>query len=155
VVTRLDPDGDGRRRRGRLAVEPDKDGDGVPDGYEKILPEISLRADQMATGRPAEFDSDDDGLSDGRELALRTAPLLADTDGDGLEDGERPRAGSVVHVPGPGRDRPRRPIRRVPTATGGAMLDGSTICGADAGEPRSPDTDGDGSPTRLMLTRTA
>jgi hypothetical protein len=36
---------------------------------------------------PTKSDSDDDGLTDGEEVAAGTQPLIADTDGDGIADG--------------------------------------------------------------------
>ncbi len=41
-----------------------------------------------------DWDTDDDGIADGRELAEGTDPLLADTDSDGLDDGAEARAGT-------------------------------------------------------------
>ena len=35
---------------------------------------------------PTKYDSDDDYLSDGFEVELRTSPLIADSDGDGFND---------------------------------------------------------------------
>jgi hypothetical protein len=162
VVTRLDPDGDGLvGAADAWPSNPDKDGDGVPDGYEAILLEIPAGHDADQDGNPdgpAVFDSDDDGLSDGRELALRTALLLADTDGDGLEDGEETAGWDVsftfrgqavtAHV--------TSDPARTDSDSGGAMLDGlNDLAERDAGlNPRSRTTQ-TVSPTRLMPTRTA
>jgi len=56
----------------------DKDGDGLDNLQESILG-IS----------PSSIDTDEDGLSDGDEVALyKTDPSLEDTDEDGLKDGE-------------------------------------------------------------------
>jgi parallel beta-helix repeat protein/predicted outer membrane repeat protein len=43
---------------------------------------------------PDDSDSDDDGLSDGAEVANGTEPLTADTDGDGLWDGDEETYGT-------------------------------------------------------------
>ena len=43
---------------------------------------------------PAKADSDDDGLLDGEEVTAGTQPLVADTDGDGLNDGAEISAGT-------------------------------------------------------------
>ncbi len=43
---------------------------------------------------PLDFDTDDDGLSDGEEIALGTDALDADTDGDGLSDAEEVALGT-------------------------------------------------------------
>ena len=64
------------------AAEPvDTDGDSLTDDVE---------TDQTGTD-PADFDSDDDGLSDGQEAipgGTATDPLDADSDGDGFSDGD-------------------------------------------------------------------
>lgn len=58
-------------------LEPDTDGDELEDGDE-----ADLGLD------PFDTDSDDDELEDGREVNLvGTSPAVADTDGDGFDDG--------------------------------------------------------------------
>ena len=56
----------------------DSDNDGLYD-YDEVT--------KYGTGRLV-FDSDDDGLGDGKEIAINTDPLQPDTDKDGLEDGD-------------------------------------------------------------------
>ena len=58
-------------------TNPDPDGDGLSSDDE---------VDQHGTD-PADADTDDDGLDDGREIELATDPQQADTDQDGLYDG--------------------------------------------------------------------
>ena len=49
---------------------------------------------------PKDADTDDDGLSDGNEISARgTDPTKADTDGDGLQDGTE--LGVTTGVPDP------------------------------------------------------
>ena len=91
-------------------MNPDTDGDGLPDGIETLtgvwlfeedfgtdpnLPDTDgdgLLDGEEAFGRyqtdPNLFDSDGDGLSDGAELTLGTDPWVQDTDQDGLPDGQ-------------------------------------------------------------------
>ncbi len=89
-------------------LEPDTDGDGVPDGLEVSLgmdpltpdfDELSTDANQdglidslgMQLGHALdELDDDADGVSNEQELVLGTDPLEADSDGDGTDDGEDP-----------------------------------------------------------------
>ena len=99
----------------------DADGDGLPDDYERdngLDPNDPVDAleDQDGDGLNAlaEFnagtgvhnaDSDSDGISDGEEVVTGddgfiTNPLLADTDGDGLPDNAEVLAGSDPNDPG-------------------------------------------------------
>lgn len=61
----------------------DTDGDGLNDTWERE--HFTTLPAQAGTGDP-----DADGLNNTRELALGTDPNDADTDGDGLDDGEDP-----------------------------------------------------------------
>ncbi|PSP93290.1 hypothetical protein BRC78_02230 [Halobacteriales archaeon QH_8_68_33] len=54
----------------------DSDGDGLEDAVERSRHDTN----------PAAADTDDDGIDDGREVALGTDPAAADTDEDGLPD---------------------------------------------------------------------
>jgi len=73
-------------------------------------------------------DSDDDGLTDGEEIALGTDPFDADTDDDGLSDGDE------VNVHG------TDPLN--PDTDGDGLNDGDEI--ALGTDPFDPDTDDDG-----------
>lgn len=69
---------------------PDSDGDGLPDGYE-ILTVGSDPADANsldANLNDGEYDNDQDGLTNYEEYVLGTDPLVADSDFDGLSDGD-------------------------------------------------------------------
>ena len=95
----LDTDHDGTGNN----ADTDDDGDGVADG-DDAYPLIGLGglidtdddgspndcdAACQATGMDADTDDDGDGLSDDAELNVHgTNPLLADTDGDSMEDGQ-------------------------------------------------------------------
>jgi len=63
-----------------LDLNPDTDGDGLPDGYEE---QVGLNPDVSDSA----LDSDNDGLSNLEEYNLGTNPLLGDSDADGLPDG--------------------------------------------------------------------
>jgi len=97
---------------------PDTDGDGVSDGYEKSAltdprnPDTD--DDQLSDSQelndiyssPYRQDTDDDGLFDGLEFNFhRTSPIFADTDGDQIFDGEEvvlaPRNPRVADLPAP------------------------------------------------------
>jgi hypothetical protein len=88
----VDADGDGLLSFAHHGNDPDDstwdaDGDGLSDKYE-----LEMRAAGADNGgadiSPLSADSDNDGLSDGEEARLGTAPDNRDTDRDGLSDGE-------------------------------------------------------------------
>jgi len=72
-----DLDGDGTIN----ILDPDSDGDAMPDGYEMDRGLFTMVPD-------ADRDSDGDGLTNIEEYRLGTDPKLADTDGDGISDGD-------------------------------------------------------------------
>ncbi len=90
-----DSDGDGlpdeyEEEYGCDPTNPDTDGDGLPDGYE-IMTIDSNPADAYSldnTLSDGEYDNDQDGLSNYEEYLLGTDPLRADSDFDGLSDGD-------------------------------------------------------------------
>ncbi len=71
-------------------TNPDTDGDGLPDGYEITVvgsdPAESHSLDEVLSDGAC--DNDQDGLSNYEEYTLGTDPLVADSDYDGLSDGE-------------------------------------------------------------------
>lgn len=90
-----DTDGDGvpdsyERDNGMDIENPDTDGDGLNDGFEILYASTDpLKASTMENGiLDSELDIDEDGLSNAEEYLQGTAPLSADTDDDGLMDGE-------------------------------------------------------------------
>ena len=111
-LSRRDRDGDGidddtERRHGTNPLNPDTDGDGLPDGKEvfefqtdPLDPDTdhggARDGDEVAFGAnpldPADdgfwfVDSDDDGLPDAEELRIGSDPFAFDTDGGGVSDG--------------------------------------------------------------------
>lgn len=90
-----DTDGDGlpdeyEEEYGCDPANPDTDGDGLPDGYEIITigsnPSDAYSLDNILSD--GEYDNDQDGLSNYEEYLLGTDPLRADSDFDGLSDGD-------------------------------------------------------------------
>jgi len=71
-------------------LNPDSDGDGLPDGYEILMvgsdPINTMSIEDTFTD--GEYDSDEDELSNYKEYVLGTNPLVADSDYDGLSDGD-------------------------------------------------------------------
>jgi hypothetical protein len=84
-LAQRDPDGDGLD----TPVDPDSDGDGLPDGLEAGSPcDEPLDTDGDGRYDLVDTDSDDDGLTDDDEQARGTDRLARDTDGGGRSDGE-------------------------------------------------------------------
>ncbi|MFN6378661.1 MAG: tandem-95 repeat protein [Flavobacteriales bacterium] len=75
-------------------TNPDTDGDGIEDGDEVLAGSNPLNpCDPNADALPTN-DCDDDGLTNEEEQALGTDPIVADTDGDGINDGDEVTNGS-------------------------------------------------------------
>jgi protocatechuate 3,4-dioxygenase beta subunit len=119
LIFDLDGDGDGVPDEVELflgtdPVNPDSDGDSIPDGQEDAdfdgLPDWG----ELIVGRdPNDFDSDDDGIADGDE----------DTDGDGLSDGDEIRAGEDPLTP---ENEPPE-VEIVSPADGTTVTEGATL----------------------------
>jgi hypothetical protein len=89
-------------RLGLDPLDPDRDGDGLTDGWE-------LR---VSGTRPDRADTDDDGVLDDEEAALGTSAVHADSDADGLLDGEELALGLDPLDPDPaGAGCPEGPAR--------------------------------------------
>lgn len=93
--TETDTDGDGlldymELISGTDVNNVDTDGDGLSDAQELYITKTNpLQYDSVITGiSDADVDLDADGLSNRWELELGTNPLEADTDEDGLTDGD-------------------------------------------------------------------
>ena len=115
---------------GTSQVLEDTDGDGISD-YDEVALTMTdpLRYDSDGDGvGDGDADQDGDGLTSLRELELGTAPLVADSDSDGLDDGlEQEELGTD-------------PLRK--DTDGDGLRDGSeNTIGTD---PTKADTDEDG-----------
>ena len=108
----------------------DLDGSGLPDWYEMLY------ALQPASPALSALDSDGDGLSNMQEYARRSHPRRADTDGDGLLDGEESAANTLTA-----------------DSDGDGLSDAVEARAALPTNPNLADTDGDGVIDRLEYQR--
>lgn len=124
----------GETTAGTDPLDPDTDGDGLPDGWEYWY-ELDPRDPDGDEG--PDGDPDDDGLSNADEHTYGTDPKKADTDGDGLPDAWELQYG-LDPLDATGDD----------GAGGDPDNDGLSNTGElqHGTDPRNPDTDGDGLP---------
>lgn len=122
------------------------------DSYVRTEALPPLPNDQSLFVMNESVDSDDDGLSNGEELARGTAPFTNDTDGDGLEDGaEVARYGTnatLNDTDGDGLDDGEEVLEygtnpSVADTDGDGLTDGAEVT-EHGSDPTDPDTDGDG-----------
>ncbi len=88
------PDGDGGATT-TSSINPDTDDGGLGDGAEDVNRNGvrdggELDPNDPGDDSPAPIDNDGDGLTDAQELALGTDPFDADSDDDGVRDGNEP-----------------------------------------------------------------
>jgi outer membrane protein OmpA-like peptidoglycan-associated protein len=141
-----DRDGDGlsdtfEESIGTDPLNPDTDGDGLPDDEEY----------EIYGTDPLKTDTDDDRLTDAEEIAKKTDPRNPDTDGDGLTEGEEFAHGTDPFAVDSDQDGLNDgeevhlwhsdPLRSDSDADGISDLDEVRRYKSD---PRSSDTDGDG-----------
>lgn len=107
----------------------DDDGDGLTNGYEALYPSILNPKDPSDAAK----DPDGDGLTNLQEFQKGTRPDLADTDGDGVKDGDE-----VNRVVG-GNPAPTNSL--VADSDQDGLSDGAEL--ALGTDPLNADTDGD------------
>jgi len=86
---------------GTDANKSDTDLDGVNDGIELLLGTNPLVHDAWFDAQGIPRDSDGDGLSDVFEIMIGTDPFNADTNGNGMNDGDELDAGGSPGAAGP------------------------------------------------------
>ena len=138
---------------GTITISPDSDGDGLADSWETTnFGDLSQGADGdpdsdtltnaaeiLAGSDPNNADTDEDGLSDGQEVnELGTNPSVVDTDSDGVDDNDEVTNGT-------------NPI--LADTDSDELNDGDEIvANTDA---TNPDTDGDGFPDGVEVNNGA
>ena len=115
-------------------LDPDPDGDGLPDGWEHENGSDPLAVDA------GNLDPDGDGLTDSEELSLGTDPRKRDTDGDKLPDGWEAENGFDPLVDNSTDSDPDNDADADPDDDGLLNFD-EYLNGSD---PSNGDTDGDG-----------
>src|SRR5205823_5114250 len=78
-----------------ISTSGDSDGDGMPDDYELA------KGFDPNNPADAQMDADGDGLKNIDEFRLGTNPRVADTDGDGILDGEEVVFGADGYITNP------------------------------------------------------
>ncbi|RMG16139.1 MAG: hypothetical protein D6729_11380 [Deltaproteobacteria bacterium] len=127
--------------------DPDSDGDGVADATDNCRVVANPQQEDTngnGIGDACDFDQDADGLRDDVEALLGTDPNDPDSDDDGLSDGEELAAGDpAAYDPGVDTD----PMD-ADTDDDGVGDGEERVAGADGyvTDPLDPDTDGDGLP---------
>ena len=123
-------------------VDPDSDGDGIPDGQEVNTDGTDPLDDCSSIGGTplGASDCDGDGISNADEITLGTDPDDPDTDGDGINDGQE------VNTDGTDPLDSCDSVGGTPLDTDDCDNDGLTndeevALGTD---PDNPDSDGDG-----------
>jgi hypothetical protein len=147
--TNPDTDGDGLSDGDEVnthmtdPLDADSDGDGFEDGFE--VDNAASGFDPLADD--SSEDPDGDGLINSEELIAGTNAVVADTDGDGTNDGDEvngnanPFTGGALGVP-PGD--PTDPLNA--DTDGDTISDGDEVSTANGfvTDPNYDDTDGDG-----------
>ncbi len=131
-----DTDGDGMSDtwEREYGLDPSDPADAQLDNDSDAL--INLREYQLGTS-PIDADSDDDGLTDGEEVdSYSTNPLKTDTDNDGLDDYQEVR----VHHTDP----------RDADSDSDGLSDGAEV-NTHGTNPNSNDTDSDGLPDKYEI----
>ncbi|PJC01511.1 MAG: hypothetical protein CO073_03430, partial [Candidatus Komeilibacteria bacterium CG_4_9_14_0_8_um_filter_36_9] len=95
IANSIDPDDDNdsltdlqEQQLGTNPLDTDSDNDGASDSQDAfpLNSNEQLDTDNDTIGNNADPDDDNDGLVDTEEISLGTNPLLADSDGDGVND---------------------------------------------------------------------
>lgn len=140
----------------------DADADGLPDNWELGFPGVTSLSDLNGTltgpGPGAGTgDFDGDGLSDLAEYTAATSPVLSDTDGDNISDGNEVAgkdAAGVAHTFGP--TDPKLPDSDLDTIRDDYELESKNAAGVAHGfgntDPNNEDTEGDGMDDHYELT---